>query len=105
MDPDVRQFAQVMAVLVPSMAIMIGVVVVAIRAIRSKPTHHAPPPLDDARLARLEQAVDAIALEMERVGEGQRYLTQIMAQRVAQGTAQSGPQNVLEARGRIITPH
>lgn len=29
----------------------------------------------DERLARLEQAVDSIALEIERIGEGQRFLT------------------------------
>lgn len=35
------------------------------------------------RLARLEQAVDTIAIEMERVSEGQRFLTKIMTQRDA----------------------
>jgi hypothetical protein len=99
MDPDVRSFAQVMSILVPSMAAVVAVLVIAVRSLRSRP---APPPaqFDDARLVRLEQAVDAIALEMERVGEGQRYLTQIMAQRVTQGPAVSEPQ-----RGRVITPH
>ncbi len=32
-------------------------------------------PLADARLARLEQAVDAIALEVERISETQRFTT------------------------------
>jgi hypothetical protein len=36
--------------------------------------------LDD-RIARLEQNVDAIAIEMERIGEGQRFLTKILAER------------------------
>jgi hypothetical protein len=31
-------------------------------------------------LVRVEQAVDAIALEMERVGEGQRFLTKVLAE-------------------------
>ncbi len=35
----------------------------------------------DARLARVEQGIEAIAIEMERVGEGQRFLTNILAQR------------------------
>ena len=35
----------------------------------------------DERIARLEQAVDVIAVEMERVGEGQRFLTRILAER------------------------
>ena len=34
----------------------------------------------DARMERLEQAVDAIALEIERVGESQRYQSRILAE-------------------------
>jgi len=33
------------------------------------------------RLERLEQAVEAIAIEVERVGEGQRYLTRVLESR------------------------
>lgn len=33
------------------------------------------------RLERLEQAVEAIAVEVERVGEGQRYLTRVLESR------------------------
>lgn len=32
------------------------------------------------RLARLESAVDAIAIEMERVSEGQRFVTRLLAE-------------------------
>src|SRR5689334_5681696 len=47
----------------------------------AKPT--LPPAWNDAsnRLERLEQAVDTIAVEMERVSEGQRFITKIMTQR------------------------
>lgn len=31
-------------------------------------------------LVRVEQAVDAIAIELERVGEGQRFLTKVLAE-------------------------
>lgn len=34
----------------------------------------------DERMERLEQAVDAIALEIERVGEAQRYQTKVLAE-------------------------
>jgi hypothetical protein len=34
-------------------------------------------------LARLEQAVDAIALEVERVSEGQRFTTKLLAERAS----------------------
>ena len=33
------------------------------------------------RLERLEQAVETIAVEVERVGEGQRYLTRVLESR------------------------
>ncbi|HKW46792.1 MAG TPA: hypothetical protein VJN70_05085 [Gemmatimonadaceae bacterium] len=41
-----------------------------------------PPAWNDAtnRLERLEQAMDTIAVEMERVSEGQRFITKIMTQ-------------------------
>lgn len=35
------------------------------------------------RLDRIEQAVDAIALEVERISEGQRYVTKLMAEQRA----------------------
>ncbi len=41
----------------------------------------AQPSADAERLERLERAVEAIALEVERVGEGQRYLTRVLADR------------------------
>ena len=33
----------------------------------------------DERLTRLEQSIDAIAVEMERVSEGQRYVTRLLS--------------------------
>ena len=54
----------------------------------------------ESRLERIEQAVDSIAVEMERVGEGQRFVTKLLAERPA------GLSEGLSAqRGRVITPH
>ena len=36
--------------------------------------------LADARLARIEQSVDAIALEVERISEGQRFTTRLLSE-------------------------
>lgn len=36
---------------------------------------------DSARLARVEQAVEAVAIEIERISEGQRFVTQLLAER------------------------
>lgn len=38
-------------------------------------------PLADARLERIEHAVEAMAVELERVGEGQRFLTRVLGER------------------------
>ena len=54
----------------------------------------------EARLDRIEQAVEAIAIEMERVGEGQRFVTKLLAERP---TPLSDAQSL--QRGRVITPH
>ena len=34
----------------------------------------------DERLARVEAAVEAIAVEVERIGEGQRYVTTLLSE-------------------------
>jgi hypothetical protein len=44
----------------------------------AKLANAAATPLVDARLARLEQAVDAIALEVERISEAQRFTTKLL---------------------------
>ena len=36
------------------------------------------------RLRNLEQSVDAVAIEIERIGEGQRFMTRVFADRAAQ---------------------
>jgi hypothetical protein len=39
------------------------------------------------RLTRLDQAVDAIAVEVERIGEGQRFVTRVLAEKPAAAAA------------------
>jgi hypothetical protein len=41
-----------------------------------------------ARLERMEQAIDSIAVEVERISEGQRFTTKLLSERVA---SSSGP--------------
>ena len=38
-------------------------------------------PETDQRLARIEQAVDSIAVEIERISEGQRFTTRLLSDR------------------------
>jgi len=37
-----------------------------------------------ARLERMEQAIDSIAVEVERISEGQRFTTKLLADRAAE---------------------
>ena len=46
---------------------------------RSRPTRDVL--VDDERMTRLEQAVESIALEVERISEGQRFTTKLLADR------------------------
>jgi len=63
------------------------------------PAQHTPDVA--ARLDQIERMVETIAVEMERIGEGQRFVTKLLADapRLTQG-APEPPR--LE---RVITPH
>jgi hypothetical protein len=41
-------------------------------------------PMIEARLQRIEEAVETIAVEIERMGEGQRFVTKLLAERTGQ---------------------
>lgn len=56
-------------------------------------------PAVDGRLARLEQAVDSIALEVERISEGQRFTTHLLSGRAYGAIAPP------ERSGSATTPH
>jgi hypothetical protein len=45
----------------------------------------------DARLERIEQAVDAVAIEVERVGEAQRFQDKQRAQRAGRAVPPESP--------------
>ena len=66
------------------------------REVEHRPSAAAPqtsPELTN-RLTHLEQAVDAVAIEVERIGEGQRYITRsfVDAEQVsARGSGAAGP--------------
>ena len=48
---------------------------------RRRPTAARDPGVDSARLARVEQSIEAVAIEVERISEGQRFVTQVVAGR------------------------
>lgn len=100
MDPEVLNFAQVMAIIVPSVAVLIAFAVIGHRFVMRTMHSAAPQPskIDDERFTRLEQAVDAVAIEVERISEGQRFVTRLLAER-------NGALEPVRAAERVITPH
>ena len=43
-----------------------------------------------ARLERMEQAIDSIAVEVERISEGQRFTTKLLSERAAPSSGPGG---------------
>jgi hypothetical protein len=43
-----------------------------------------------ARLERMEQAIDSIAVEVERISEGQRFTTKLLSERTAPSSGPGG---------------
>jgi len=81
MDPDVITFAAVSTVIVGLVGSLSLIGVVTWRFVRRP---YAPPASlrrDDDRLERLQQSVDAIAIEVERIAEAQRFSTRLLAER------------------------
>lgn len=80
MSPDVTVFASTAASTVCSAA---GIAFVAARTYAywrtDRPGPAAPLP-DEDRFRHLESAVDAVALQVERIGEGQRFLARVHAE-------------------------
>ena len=60
----------------------------------------APSPMSEDRMIRLEAAVEAIAIEVERISEGQRFTTKLLSENSQRVSAPSkiGP-------GKFDTPH
>jgi hypothetical protein len=55
--------------------------------------------VNDERIARIEAAVEAIAIEVERISEGQRFTTKLLSEH-------SQPaQTLMPKPGKFDTPH
>lgn len=69
-------------VAVPVLLILFGLFPIVLaktrRMWKGTPTQRVAP-ADNARLERIEQAVEAIAIEVERVSEGQRFVTKLLS--------------------------
>ena len=90
-DPDIRAFQEVMDEIVPIIAILsifvfMPIAVAVARLIWRRATNapRVSATTDHAtqqKLDHLQQAVDTIAIEVERISEGQRFVTKLMSDR------------------------
>ena len=71
------------------------------RALRAELTRQRLPQDTDARFDRLQQAVEAMAVEVERISEAQRFTAKLLAERTPPAVAAERPR----APERVITPH
>jgi hypothetical protein len=81
MHPDVGTLAQVAVLVVVTCGSLATIAVLAFRAMAR--TRRLPPPTaqHEDRLEHLQQSVDAIAIEVERIAEGQRFTTKLLSER------------------------
>jgi hypothetical protein len=101
-------FAQVMTVIVMSVGSFVAIGLGA-RVLWRWGSKAAPRPgqsFDESRIERIENAVDAIAIEVERISEAQRFTVSLLAERLP---ARQGDR-VAELGGsasakRVNTPH
>lgn len=57
------------------------------------------------RLTRLEQGVDAVAVEVERIGEGQRYMSRMMSEDGSLRAISAGAADPIEVKAREADAH
>ncbi len=64
-------------------AIVLGIPMVRLMSKRMDARLSGGPPSSDttARLERIEHAIDAMAVEVERIAEGQRFTTKLLSER------------------------
>ena len=77
--------------LAPIMAIGIPIARAIVRRMDREVQPSSLPPDVAGRLERMEQTIDSIAIEVERISEGQRFTTKLLAERNA--TQPSGAPN------------
>ena len=83
MAPEVGNFAIVAVIIIVMVAALSGITVRLVRALSAKaPKRDAPNVFQmEQRFDQLQQSVDAIAVEVERIAEAQRFSAKLLAER------------------------
>ena len=95
-----HELIQELMVFVGLMATLGSLTKIILTIINRKKPQAVVPALDEIghRLARMEQAIDATAVEVERISEAQRFTTKLLVERGHQAPIEAG-------RARVVTPH
>ena len=87
MDPDIQRIAQILVMIGAFSAFAVTLSIVARFGFRMTRGRQLEPReanarIDESRFARLEDAVDSIAIEVERIAEAQRFTAKLMSERL-----------------------
>jgi hypothetical protein len=78
---DILQFAAVSGIVVVLLGAVCGISVATYRSVKRIDRASLPPDDTSERLIQLQQSIDAIAVEVERIAEAQRFSARLDAQR------------------------
>lgn len=83
MDPDVANFGVVAAIIVGMVGSLAAITTWMVRNINKKPAPRDVPNVlqMEARFDQLQQSVDAIAVEVERIAEAQRFSAKLLSEK------------------------
>lgn len=83
MDPEVANFGVVAAIIVGMVGSLAAITTWMIRGLNKKPLARDVPNvhLMEQRFDQLQQAVDAIAVEVERIAEAQRFSARLLSEK------------------------
>jgi len=81
MGPEVTAFLQVAIIVVVLIGALSAITVALVRGVASKPKHAKVSDAQSLQLEQLQQSVDAIAVEVERIAEAQRFSAKLLAER------------------------
>lgn len=82
MDPDIANFAVVAVIIVGMVGSLAAITVWLVRGVQKKAIPRGVPDVlqFEQHFAQLQQSVDAIAVEVERIAEAQRFSAKLLAQ-------------------------
>ena len=82
MAPEVANFAVVAVIIVAMVGSLAAITVRLVLGIKKAERRELPSPLNfEQRFDQLQQSVDAIAVEVERIAEAQRFSAKLLAER------------------------